>query len=244
MDEAFELADHLPLSFKTQDEQAYIAFLWDVFETNYETGSYQFSFLAYHMLTMCFIYFNIWQIKQTWLDDFKKGLIGFTREENDFLKATSPFVFSQANERTILRLFKLIECDNDKIGNYAKLVDDRNKVAHPNGHILFKTKEALDDQINEVLRVVNEIQLHSRPVIEQCYREFLCRSSDSDEPEYFAPDDQIREVLIHDHYLSQKDIEFCMAFDIKMLRKRTGFNQIEILHKSLCEAYGTREDNE
>ena len=239
MDNAIELIDYLPLSFKTQNEQAYIDFLWDAFETNYERDKYQFSFLAYHMLTMSFIYFNIWQIKQTWLDDFNKGLIGFSRDENDLLKATSPFVFSQVNERTILRLLKLIECGNDKIGNYVKLVDERNKAAHPNGHILFSTREALDEQINKVLRVVNEIQSHSQPVIEQCYREFLCRSSDEEELEYLSLADQIREVLIHDHYLSQKDIEFCLDFDIAVLKDETEFQQIEVLHNSLCETYGT-----
>ena len=29
MDEALELGDFLPLSFKTRSEQEYIAFLWD-----------------------------------------------------------------------------------------------------------------------------------------------------------------------------------------------------------------------
>ena len=239
MDEAFELVDHLPRSFKTPNEEEYIAFLWKAFEKNYKAKNYQFSFLAYHMLMMSFIYFNIWQIKQTWQDDFKKGLIGFSRNENDLLKATSPFAFSQVNERTFLRMLRLIECGNDKIGNYAKLVDERNLAAHPNGHILFNSKEALDHQIGKVIRVVNEIQLHSRPVIEQCYREFLFRSSDEDKREYLDHDDQIREVLIHGHYLSQKDIEFCRAFDISKLRKQAGFSQIETLHNSLCEAYGT-----
>ena len=60
-------------------EQEYIEFLWDAFETNYANGKYQFAFLAYHMLTMSFVYFNIWQIKQTQPEDFEKGLIGFAR---------------------------------------------------------------------------------------------------------------------------------------------------------------------
>ena len=64
MEEAAELADYLPLSFKTPKEQEYIAFLWDAFETNYAHGKYQFAFLAYHMLTMSFVYFNIWQINR------------------------------------------------------------------------------------------------------------------------------------------------------------------------------------
>ena len=52
MAEAAELANYLPLSFKTPKEQEYIEFLWDAFETNYKHGKYQFAFLAYHMLTM------------------------------------------------------------------------------------------------------------------------------------------------------------------------------------------------
>jgi hypothetical protein len=135
MEEAAELVNYLPLSFKSPKEQEYIDFLWDAFETNYTHNKYQFAFLAYHMLTMSFVYFNIWQIKQTRPEDFEKGLIGFARDEKALLEATSPYVFSVVNERTILRFLKLIACDNSKIGTYAKLVDDRNDTAHPNGNI-------------------------------------------------------------------------------------------------------------
>ena len=58
MEEAAELANYLPLSFKTPKEQEYIEFLWDAFETNYTHGKFQFAFLAYHMLTMSFVYFT------------------------------------------------------------------------------------------------------------------------------------------------------------------------------------------
>jgi hypothetical protein len=70
MGEATELGYYLPLSFKSPKEQEYIEFLWDAFETNYTHSKYQFAFLAYHMLTMSFVYFNIWQIKQTEPKDF------------------------------------------------------------------------------------------------------------------------------------------------------------------------------
>src|SRR5436190_9026573 len=117
MDEALELADYLPLSFKNEREQEYIKFLWEAFESNYKNKKYQFAFLAYHMLTMSFVYFNIWQIKHAAPDDFEKGLIGFGKDvEKTLLDATSPFVFSTVNERTMLRFLKLIDCDNSKIG--------------------------------------------------------------------------------------------------------------------------------
>jgi hypothetical protein len=236
MEEAAELANYLPLSFKTPKEQEYIEFLWDAFETNYTHGKYQFAFLAYHMLAMSFIYFNIWQIKQTEPKDFAMGLIGFGRDiEKSLLEATSPFVFSTVNERSILRFLKLIACDNAKIGTYIKLVDDRNDTAHSNGNIFFSTPAALDAKITEILRVVNEIQTHSKPIIEHCYREFLIKNHDPDEREYPDAADQIREVLIHGNYISQKDIEVCLGLDLAGLSDRP---EIMELHRSFVAAYG------
>lgn len=242
MDEAAELGNYLPLSFKSPKEQEYIAFLWDAFETNYTHGKYQFAFLAYHMLTMSFIYFNIWQIKQAVPSDFEKALIGFDKEiEKALLCASSPFTFchERLKERTILRFLKLIACDNGKVGTYAKLVNERNRTAHPNGNIFFSTQAALDAKITEVLRVVDEIQEHSRPVIERCYREFLLRSANPEEREYPDPADQIREVLIHGNYMSQRDIDICLGFDIESLKDHEGIEEIKALHEALAEEYQT-----
>ena len=80
MENATELANYLPLSYKTPKEQEYIEFLWDAFETNYTLGKYPFAFLAYPMLKMSFVYFNIWQIKQTEPKDFAMCLIGFGKD--------------------------------------------------------------------------------------------------------------------------------------------------------------------
>ena len=239
MEEAAELGTYLPLSFKSPKEQEYIEFLWDAFETNYTHAKYQFAFLAYHMLTMSFVYFNIWQIKQTEPKDFAMGLIGFGKEiEKSLLEATSPFVFSTVNERSILRFLKLIACDNGKIGTYVKLVDDRNDAAHPNGNIFFSTQAALDAKITEILRVVGEVQGHSKPIIEHCYREFLLQNRDLDERAYPDPVDQIREVLIHENYLSQKDIEICLGFDIGSLAARPEDKPMLELHEVLRGKYG------
>jgi hypothetical protein len=239
MEEAAELGNYLPLSFKSPKEQEYIGYLWDAFETNYAHGKYQFAFLAYHMLTMSFVYFNIWQIRQARPDDFGKGLIGFGKEiEKNLLEATSPFVFSTVNERSILRFLKLIGCDNGKIGTYAKLVDDRNETAHPNGNIFFSTQPALDAKITEILRVADEIQTHSRPVIEHAYREFLLQNHDPDEREYPDAADQIREVLIHGNYLSQKDVDICLGFDLAALAEQPAVESIRDLHERLRSEYG------
>ncbi|MFN7221883.1 MAG: hypothetical protein ACK5UX_14745 [Burkholderiales bacterium] len=244
MDEAIDLANYLPLSFKTRSEQDYTRFLWEAFESNYENGNYQFAFLAYHMLTMSIVYFNIWQIKQTAPKEFAMGLIGFGKEiEKSLLDATSPFVFSTVKERSILRFLKLIDCDNSKIGTYAKLVDDRNESAHPNGNIFYSTEAALNVKIAEILRVVAEIQAHSKPVIEHCYREFLLQNHDAEEREYPDATDQIREVLIHSNYLSQKDIEICLSFDVEALASYPGIEGMRELHATLQQTYKGEDEN-
>ena len=245
MAEAAELSNYLPLSFKSPKEQEYIEFLWDAVETNYTHGKYQFAFLAYHMLTMSFVYFNIWQIRQARPDDFAKDLIGFGKDnEKELLGATSPFAFSVVNERSILRLLKLIACDNSKIGTYVKLVGDRNDIAHSNGNIFYSTQAALDAKILEVLRVVDEIQIYSKPVIENAYDEFLLQNYDPEEREYPDASDQIREVLIHGNYMSQRDIEICLGFDVETLADNEGIESIRELHKALVADYKKDDGNE
>jgi hypothetical protein len=238
MEEAVELANYLPLSFKSEKEEEYIKFLWDAFESNYENKKYQFAFLAYHMLTMSFVYFNIWQIKKTAPDDFAKVLIGFGKDiEKELMEATSPFVFSVVNERSMLRFLKLIACDNGKIGTYAKLVDDRNETAHPNGNIFFNSQAALDAKITEILRVADEIQTYSAPIIQRCYSRFLVENNDPNDREYAEDTDQIREILIHGNYMSLKDIAICVTFKVTALSNDPNYMNIVSLHQSLIAMY-------
>ena len=84
----------------------------------------------------------------------------------------------------------------------------------------------MDIKITEILRVVEEIQAHSKPVIEHCYREY--------------PDakDQIREILIHGNYMSKMDIKLCLAHDLSDLREHGEVAQIEELHNCLQAASG------
>ena len=239
MDDTIDLAEYLPVYFKAPSEQECIAFLWATFEENYNNARYQFAFLAYHMLMMSYVYFNIWQLRQTRPSDFEKGLIGFPKEsERTLLIDVSPFTFSVVSESLILRLLRLTGCDDSNIGQYVKLVRDRNKAAHANGDIFLKTQSEAESQILEVLRAVEEIHAYSRPIIDQCYQEFLLQSYKPDEREYLDTDDQIREVLIHGNYMSPKDIELCANFDTASL-PHDNKQAIENLHSTLREVYAT-----
>ena len=122
-------------------------------------------------------------------------------------------------------------------------MDDRNESAHPSGNIFYSTEAAIDIKITEILRVVAEIQTHSQPVIEHCYREFLLQNHDPDEREYPDAADQISEVLIHGNYLSQKDIEICLGFDVEALADRPEIDAMRELHAALVEKYKSEDAN-
>jgi len=90
--------------------------------------------------------------------------------------------------------------------------------------------------------VAAEIQSHSKPIIEDCFREFLLQNHDPEEREFFDESDQIREVLIHANYLSQKDVGICLGFDIDTLVEQPEFAAIKYLFDTFVDLYSTEED--
>ena len=64
------------------------------------------------------------------------------------------------------------------------------------------------------------------PVIEHCYRDFLLQNYDHEEREYPNAADQIREVLIHENYLSQEDINICLGFDLAGIADRPEIDSV------------------
>ena len=95
----------------------------------------------------------------------------------------------------------------------------------------------MDVKIPVILRVVGQIQNHSKPIIKHCYQDFLLRSNDLEEREWPDAAGQIREALIHKNHPLQKDLEICLSFDHTLLMAHTSFPAIEALHQSLQATY-------
>lgn len=81
------------------------------------------------------------------------------------------------------------------------------------------------------------------PVIEHCYRDFLLQNYDHEEREYPDAADQLRKVLIHENYLSQKDIEICLGFDLARIADRPEIDSIHTLHEVLKSVYGPDDEH-
>jgi len=242
MEEARRIFDYLPVSYQNPTENEYVEFLWDAFLTNYNAGKYPFAFLSYHMLFMCFVYFEIWQIKENCADDFQKAMIGFSKDmEKELLEATTPFALWQVNESTVFRFLKLIGLDNSVIGRFTQIVKERNKTAHSNGNIFYKNKESLERKIYEMLSCVEAIQEKSRSIIEKAFHTFLVESQNPDEREFLDDESQIIEIFVRENYLSFEDIKIAQKYDISVLMGEAGFVNIQSLAQTLNELYKEEE---
>ena len=98
---------------------------------------------------------------------------------------------------------------------------------------------AVDAEITEMMREVVNIQHHMRPIILEVYDRFLVESSDVEEREYADPDQEIEVNLIHRNYVSQKDIELCLTYDLSKYQTHTNFPAIKALHESLQRHYAS-----
>lgn len=239
MDEALRIHDYLPISYANREEEAYIRFLWDAFETNYNAEKYEFANLAFHLLYMSFVCFSVWQIRSARRADFDKAMVGFQSDvENKLATAETPFkFFENLKESAIFRFIKLVGCNNEQVGEFSKFVKQRNRIAHPSGTVFFNSKENIDEQIAQVMVEIDHIQQHMIPVLHECLRTFLEQNADQEEWEYSLPKDQIDAVLIHAHYLSRKDTDACLAFDISAFDDHADAVPIRELFDAFRETY-------
>lgn len=239
MDEALELGEFLPQSFANASEQAYLDFLWSAFQTNYEAERYEFASLAFHLLYMSFVSFSIWQIRLARPEPFAMAMVGFDRHESSLMACKTPFDFYESlKESQIFRFLKLIGCTNQQVGEFAKFVKRRNKIAHPTGTVFFNDRAAIDAEIAEMMKEVRNIEAHMRPVIVELYSAFLNGdSSDPDLRQYPEYADEVRANLVHTDYLSSADIAFCRDFVIESLADQPQFEEMQLLHAALLSAY-------
>ncbi|WP_353227681.1 hypothetical protein [Novosphingobium sp.] len=232
MEEALELNEYLPYSMAAANEQSYLEFLWSAFESNYEQGRYEFASLAFHLLYMSFVSFSIWQIRMARPEAFHMAMVGFRADdEGKITECDSPFKFyDKLKESQIFRFLKLIGCNNDQVGEFAKFVKRRNKIAHPTGTVFFNDQQAIDDEIVGMMREVRNIEAHMQPVIAELYQRFLTDSAQAEELEYGTFGEELSANFIHKAYMSMADLRHCSAFDVTTFGDHPGQDVITGLH--------------
>jgi hypothetical protein len=253
IEDAHRIFNYLPIEYKTKIESDYVAFLWEAFTANYEKENYQFAYIAYHMLFMCFVYFQLTKIYLNTPDSIKKILI-FTKNAQDavdhyenkskealakksIIPHFDPFSLARESESTIVGLFISIGCEREAIKRFKKLVDERNNVAHANGNINFSAQSSLNEKIEEVLNCIDHIHQKNQTIIQDCTKKFLLSSSDPVENEYMDTEDQVREIFIRKNYLSPFDLYQASKYPVEEFIDEEGYTYINELALSISILY-------
>ena len=246
MDEALELNEYLPASLAAANEQSYLEFLWSAFETNYQQGRYEFASLAFHLLYMSFVSFSIWQIRLARPQAFNMAMVGFRAEdEGKITDCDSPFKFyDKLKESQIFRFLKLIGCNNEQVGEFAKFVKRRNRIAHPTGTVFFNDQQAIDLEIADMMREVRNIEAHMQPVIIELYQRFLIESAEAEELQYGTYGEELTANFIHKAYMSSADLRHCGTFDVAQLADHLRQDVIAGLHAEIAALVGNEDEEE
>lgn len=222
MDAAFEIHDYLPVYYNNSEEDRYIAFLWESFLSNFESRKFEFANLAFHLLYMSYASFLVWRLRFARRGDFEKAMVGFQNDvENKLFTVDSPFKFYESlKESMIFRFIKLLGCDNQQVGNCAKFVKYRNRIAHPSGTATFNDEIEFSDHICDVLGQMEMMQTKSKAIVLDLFRDFLISDSGNPDVREFSDEEsEINSNFIGRFYLSRKDVEICLEFDIAALAK-------------------------
>ena len=123
------------------------------------------------------------------------------------------------------------------MGEFAKFVKRRNKIAHPTGTVFFNDRPAIDAEIANMMTEVRNIEAHMQTVILELYRRFLADRADEELWAFAVPGDEVTANLVHANYMSAADISFCQAFDVESLNAESGFEAKQALHQSLLDLY-------
>ena len=238
-EEASKILDYIPYTAKTQEEIDYFAFLWKSFCSNYDSESYQFAFLSYHLLFMCAVYTLLAKVRIFDRTSFIKGMsLCNSEDQKEIIQSDSIFIFSLLHERTIFQLFSLIGCSAEEIKKCKCLIDDRNDIAHANGRILFNSREAIAEKIEDMNSCLEMLTSRLEPLVLLKIKEFLLNSIDPELREFEEDNEQFEQILVKSNYLSRRDVYGGVAkLDINVFDGNSKFGEIKLLFDKLKERY-------
>jgi hypothetical protein len=162
MDEMlFRISKFLPIRCDV-NEANYIKYLSDSFDKlcnkidDYDKSD-GFAIIPFHLLFMMVLHYRALRIFKEQPENYRLAITFKYIEDKDkkaISDPRSPFDFSPFGESDILKLFKLLEIENDKLGKIKSLIKVRNDLAHASGN----TENNPENKCEEYLMCLNEIQ--------------------------------------------------------------------------------------
>jgi len=211
-DHVYLLRSYLPAEYEERETTEFIDYLVAAYIENLPTEKFQFSFTAFHMLYMSYIYKIKWFLKQRGNVNIEDSLQEFIRQ-NRGASFNTLFDLSQMSEKSSLeKLLRSLNFHANDVDLCKNLVEVRNKCSHASGKIYFKRSQQVENYILEGLDNVNSIQRKIKPLLINIFEEFINENWDKNWIE-----SDIKDWIIK-NYISQKDIEEILLFKAPFLK--------------------------
>ena len=227
-EQVYQIRSYLPVEFDDQETNEFIDYLVAAYLENFSNNKYQFSFTAFHMLYMSFIYKVKWCLRQNG-DVLIEDLLAEFTKRNSGASFNTLFDFSQLSEKSSLeKLLKTLSFHANDVDLCKNLVEVRNKCAHASGKIYFKRQTQVENYIMEEMDSTQAIQKKMKPYIKSILEEYVAKIWNSN---WIVND--VHDWII-ENYFSQKDIEDLLQVKFVFLKQDS--NSKEVVLKKLLYA--------
>lgn len=204
IDDIYEITKYFPIKVVDLTLSEYIDHHINHLFKCFDNELYTSAFQHLHILYMIFIYIQLTRIAKEKDDEFKLCWIGFPTQEKDFLKnPESPLSFSQINEKTVFRFFRLVNFDDGSIGEISCFVNKRNEQLHANGKIFFHNIEDFNKEIDKYLSKMKKIILKQKSFLEKIY----LSNANNYEVDYQITHDDIESQFASTYYFSEFELK-------------------------------------
>jgi hypothetical protein len=222
------IRSYLPVEFAEQETNEFIEYLVSAYLENLTTQKYQFSFTAFHMLYMSYIYKIKWFLKQQGNVNIENSLQEFIRQ-NRGATFNTIFDLSQMPEKSSLeKLLQSLSFHANDVDLCKNLVEVRNKCSHASGKIYFKRQRQIENYILEELDNIRAIQNKIKHQVKIVFENLI---TEIWEKNWIEAD--LKEWIIK-NYLSKKDIEVILQLKPAFLNQNSDTKEIVFKKTLYC----------
>jgi hypothetical protein len=222
----YQIRKYLPIGFAEQETNEFVDYLFSAYLENIRTEKYQFSFTAFHMLYMSYIYKVKWLLKEQGNQLINVSLTEYINQNRGTVFNTL-FDLSQIQEKTTLdKLLKALSFHANDVDLCKNLVEVRNKCSHASGKIYFKRPTQIENYILEEMDNITAIQSKIKPQLKKSLGKFIDNFWENNWIEGC-----VNEWIIS-NYLSEQDIEEILKLKMSFLAQLSDNKEI-ILKKLL-----------
>ncbi len=210
---------YLPVRFDEDETNEFIDYLIAAYLENLSTQKFQFSFTAFHMLYMSYIYKVKWFLKKRGNTSIEASLANLAQQQK--ITFNTLFDLSQISEKTSLEKLLLgLSFHANDVGICKNFVEVRNNCSHASGKVYYKKASQVEHYIEEEIENIQAIQKKLNPELKLEFEEFINGTWDTN----WIETDIINWITTN--YLSQVDIEAILNLKPTFLRQNSDSKEI------------------